>query len=99
MTMESAYEIPVVFKLNEGSRYHFVFIGEPGSLEYGISLFDWKENMVFLKKNKRPEADGNIIDYSFASQASEYHVFRPLQVNSTKPKGLCGYVLLFKKVS
>jgi hypothetical protein len=97
ITMESEFEMPVAIQLEEGSRYHFIFLGDPASLEYQVTMFDWKERMVFCKKYQRETADGNIIDCSFEPAASKYHVFRPLQVSSEKPKGLCGYVLMFKK--
>src|SRR5688500_9460947 len=43
ITMESAYEMPVIMQLEQGNMYHFVFIGDPASMEYQVTMFDWKK--------------------------------------------------------
>src|SRR5687767_14340680 len=95
MTMESAYAMPVIMSLAEGSNYHFVFIGDPGSGLYEMSMTDQAERQVFYKKQE----GGNVIHYNYQPRQSENHMLKPLQVNNYKPNGLCGYVMLFKKVS
>ena len=98
MTMESEYEMPVIVPLTQGSWYHFVFIGEPTSKLYEVRMYDWNERQVFYKKNQWGDVDGNIIDYTYSPQFTEYHMIRPVQVNKQKKKGLCGYVMMFKRV-
>jgi hypothetical protein len=82
ITMESAFEMPVVMPLNQGSWYQFVFIGDYTSKLYEVRMYDW---------------DGNVISYSYIPQFSEFHMMKPVQVNNDKKKNLCGYVMLFKK--
>jgi hypothetical protein len=95
MTMESAYAMPVVMSLAEGSNYHVVFIGDPGSGLYEISMTDQSEKQVFYKKQE----GGNVIDYHYQPRQSENHMLKPVQVNKYRSTGLCGFVMLFKKVS
>jgi hypothetical protein len=95
MTMESAYAMPVVMSLAEGSNYYVVFIGDPGSAVYEISMTDQEERQVFYKKQEA----GNVIHYNYQPRQSENHMLKPLQVNKYKLNGLCGFVMLFKKVS
>ena len=97
ITMESTYEMSVVMQLEQGNMYHFVFIGDPASMEYQVTMFDWKERMVFCKKSQRQAADGNIMYCSFEPEASKQHIFRPLQVTTAESKTLYGYVLMFRK--
>ena len=98
MTMESEYEMPVVMPLTQGAWYHFVFIGEPSSKLYEVRMYDWNERQVFYKKHQWGDVDGNIINYTYQPQFTEYHMIKPVQVNKQKKKGLCGYVMMFKKV-
>jgi len=56
----------------------------------------FKRQVVF-KQNKWADIDGNIISYSYIPQFSEFHMMKPVQVNKKKKKGLCGYVMLFRK--
>ena len=97
ITMESTFDMPVVMQLEQGNMYHFVFIGDPASLEYQVTMFDWKDRMVFCKKSQRQAADGNVLYCSFEPETSKQHIFRPLQVTTAKSKTLYGYVLMFKK--
>jgi hypothetical protein len=97
MTMESEYEMPVVMPLTQGEWYQFVFIGEPTSKLYEVRMYDWNERQVFYKKNQWGDVDGNIINYAYSPQFSEYHMIKPVQVNKQKRKGLCGYVMMFRK--
>jgi len=98
ITMESEYEMPVVIPLNEGTWYQFVFIGDYSSKLYEVRMYDWDEKMVIYKKHQWGDIDGNVISYSYIPKFSEFHMMKPVQVNKQKKKGLCGYVMLFKKV-
>jgi len=98
MTMESDYEMPVIMPLNSGTWYRFVFIGEPSSRVYEVRMYDWNEKQVVYKKNMWGDVDGNIISYSYVPGFTEYHMLKAVQVNKTRKKGLCGYVMMFKKV-
>lgn len=95
--MESDFEMPVVMPLTQGTWYQFVFIGDHTSRLYEVRLFDWKERQVVYKQNKWADVDGNVISCSYIPQFSEFHMMKPVQVNKKKKKGLCGYVMLFKK--
>jgi hypothetical protein len=97
MSMESAYEMPIIVPMTQGSMYEFVFIGDPSSRLYEVRMYDWAENQVVYKKNMWGDVDGNIISYAYIPQSSEYHMIKPVQVNKSKKK-LCGYVMLLKKV-
>jgi hypothetical protein len=97
ITMQSEYEMPVVVPLNQGSWYQFVFIGDISSKLYEVRMFDYNEKQVVYQKKMWGDIDGNIISYSYIPQFSEYHMMKPVQVNKTKKKGLCGYVMLLKK--
>jgi hypothetical protein len=97
ITMQSEYEMPVVVPLNQGSWYQFVFIGDISSRLYEVRMFDYNEKQVVYQKKMWGDIDGNIISYSYIPQFSEYHMMKPVQVNKTKKKGLCGYVMLLKK--
>ncbi len=98
MTMESEYEMPVVVALTEGSWYQFVFIGENTSKLYEVRMYDFDERMVIYEKNRRGNVDANVISYPYIPNSSQYHMMKPVQVNNKKKKGLCGYVMLLKKV-
>lgn len=95
ITMESEYEVPAFVPLIQGSLYHFVFIGEPGSKLFEVRMFDQDENMIIYEK--RAGSEGNVIAFSYVPNLSLQHMFNSLQVNKKKKKGLCGYVMLFKK--
>ncbi len=97
ITMESEYEIPIIVPMNEGSWYQFVFIGDVKSNMYEVRMYDYHEKQVIYQKKKWGDADGNVISYSYVPKMSEYHMIKPLQVNSGQKKNLCGYVMLFKK--
>jgi len=98
MAMESEYEMPVIVPLTQGSWYQFVFIGDITSKLYEVRMFDWDEKQVVYEKKRWGDVDGNVISYSYIPQFSEYHMIKPVQVNSNKKKQLCGYVMLLKKV-
>lgn len=98
ITMESEYEMPVIVPLNQGSLYQFVFIGEYTSRLYEVRMYDWNEKQVVFKQNKWGDVDGNVISYPYQPRFSEFHMMKPVQVNKNKKKGLCGYVMMFKKV-
>ena len=95
--MESAYEMPVVVPLSQGSWYQFVFIGDYSSKLYEVRMYDWDEKQVIYQKKLWGDVDGNIISYSYVPQFSEFHMMKPVQINKDKKKTLCGYVMLFKK--
>jgi hypothetical protein len=96
--MESEYEMPIVVPLTQGAWYQFIFIGDPTSKLYEVRMYDWNEKQVVYQKKMWGDVDGNIISYSYIPQFTEYHMIKPVQVNKQKKKGLCGYVLLLKKV-
>ncbi len=98
MQMESAYEMPVIVPLTEGSWYQFIFIGDMSSKLYEVRMFDWNEKQVVYQKKMWGDVDGNIISYSYIPKFSEYHMIKPVQVNK-KQKQLCGYVMLLKKIN
>lgn len=98
ITMESEYEIPVVVPLTAGTWYQFVFIGEITSKLYEVRMFDWNERQVVYQKKMWGDVDGSVISFSYIPPFSEYHMIKPVQVNKKKKKGLCGYVMLLKKV-
>ena len=95
ITMESQYEVPVIVPLQERSLYHFVFIGDHGANQVEVRLIDSDGNMVIYEKRSRSES--NFISFSYVPKVTLFHQFRVLQVNKKKKKGLCGYVMLFKK--
>ena len=97
ITMESEYEMPVIVPLTEGSWYQFVFIGDYTSRLYEVRMYDWNERQVVFQQKRWGDVDGNIISYSYIPKFSEFHMMKPVQVNKTKKKNLCGYVMLFKK--
>lgn len=99
MSMESEYEMPVVVPLSQGARYQFVFIGEYTSRLYEVRMFDWNEKQVVFQQKRWGDVDGNIITFAYIAPQSEFHMMKPLQVNKKKKKNLCGYVMLFKKVT
>ncbi|HEX5024675.1 MAG TPA: hypothetical protein VFV68_05355 [Agriterribacter sp.] len=98
ITMESEYEIPIIVPMNEGSWYQFVFIGDVKSNIYEVRMYDYNEKQVVYQKKKCSDADGNVISYCYMPKMSEYHMIKPVQVNSGQKKNLCGYVMLFKKM-
>jgi hypothetical protein len=98
MTMESEYEMPVIVPLQERSIYQIVFIGDMKSKLYEVRMYDYDEKMVTYQKKMWGDVDGNIISFSYTPKFSELHIIKPVQVNKQKKKGLCGYVMLFKKV-
>lgn len=97
MAMESEYEMPVIVPLTQGTWYQFFFIGDITSKLYEVRMYDWHEKEVVYQKKLWGSVDGNIINYSYIPQFSEYHMIKPLQVNKKKKK-LCGFVMLMKKV-
>lgn len=99
MAMESEYEMPVIVPLNEGNWYHFVFIGDPTSKLYEVRMYDSDDRQVFYQKHQWGDVDGNIISYTYVPKFSQYHMLKPVQVNKAKKKGLCGYVMMFKRVA
>ena len=99
MTMESEYEMPVIVPLHEGTWYHFVFIGDMSSRLYELRMLDWEERQVVYKKQYGQGMESNIISYSYIPKFSEYHMIKPVQVNKVKKKNICGYILMFKKIT
>jgi hypothetical protein len=98
ISMESEYEMPIIVPLTQGTWYQFVFIGEMSSRLYEVRMYDWNEREVIYKKNLWGDVDGNIISYLYIPAGSEFHMIKTVQVNKKKKKGLCGYVMLLKKV-
>jgi len=96
--MESEYELPVIVPLQERSTYRIVFIGDITSKLYEVRMYDWDEKEVSYQKKMWGDVDGNIIAFTYSPKFSEFHMIKPVQVNKKKKKGLCGYVMLFKRV-
>jgi hypothetical protein len=61
-------------------------------------MYDWSEKQVIYRQKKWGDVDGNVISYLYQPKFSEFHMMKPVQINKQKKKGLCGYVMLFKKV-
>ena len=97
MPMESEFEIPVVVPLRQGTWYRVIFIGDITSRLYEVRMFDWNERQVVYQKKMWGDVDGNIINYDYIPQFTEYHMIKPIQVNKKK-KELCGYFMIFKKI-
>jgi len=98
MSMESGYEMPVIMPLQQGTWYQFVFIGEMASRLYEVRMFDNNEKQVIYQKKLWGDIDGNVISFSYIPQFSEFHMMRPVQENKKQKKGLCGYVMMFRKI-
>jgi len=96
--MESEYEMPVIVPLEERAFYQIIFIGDITSKLYELRMYDYDEKMVTYQKKMWGDIDGNIISFSYSPQFSEFHMIKPVQVNKKKKKGLCGYIMLLKKV-
>jgi len=99
ITMDSEYEMPVIVPLTQGSSYQFIFIGDYTSKLYEVRMFDWDEKQVVFQQKKWGDVDGNVISYSYVPKLSEFHMMKPVQVNKQKKKNLCGYVMLFRKLT
>ncbi len=97
ITMESEYEMPVIFPLTEGSLYQIVFIGDKSSKLFELRMYDWNENQLMNEKNKSGDKNAHIIGYSFIPPKKQFYIIKPLQVNKKKKKDLCGYVMLLRK--
>ena len=98
MQMESEYEMPVIVPLQQGTWYNIVFIGEVTSKLYEVRMYDFQEKQVVYQKHFGQGMESNIISYSYIPKFSEYHMIKPVQVNKKKKKGICGYIMLFKKI-
>ena len=99
MSMESDQELPVIMQLDKGSAYHFIFIGDPGSSLYQLSMYDWKEKEIACRKQESEKGHAYIINYRYSPLQSQSHFIKPLQINDSRKTGLCGYVMMFKKSS
>ena len=75
-----------------------MFIGEITSKLYEVRMYDWNERQVVYQKKMWGDVDGSVISFSYIPPFSEYNMIKPVQVNKKKKKGLCGYVMLLKKV-
>jgi hypothetical protein len=96
MVMESQYEMPVVIPMNLKSNYSFVFIGDPKSRLFEVRVADYTEGQVYYEKKLAGDRDANVISFVYTPPATNYYVFKPLQIKKGKDI-LCGYVLLFKQ--
>ena len=72
------------------------------SLEKGMATIAANLDRMVAKgtisEEDKHKTIGNIITYTYAPGFTEYHMLKALQVNKEKKKGLCGYVMMFKKV-
>lgn len=99
MTMESEFEMPVIVPLSQGTWYHFAFIGELSSKLYEVRMYDQTEKMAVYQKHYGDGMESNVISFSFIPKFSAYHIIKALQVNKKKKKDVCGYIIMFKKVT
>jgi hypothetical protein len=97
MNMQSEYEIPVIVPLKEGSEYEFAFIGDVSSKFYEVRMYDQTEKEVLYLKQLGGK-ESNIISYTFTPKFSAYHIIKPVQQNKKK-KNICGYIMMFRKIS
>lgn len=97
--MESEFELPVIVPFNQGTWYQIVFIGNPESRLFELRMYDWEENMVAYHKQLKKDVNGNVISFTYIPYLTGYHMIKTLQLNKKQKKGLCGYILLMKKVS
>lgn len=95
ITMESDSEIPIIVPMKQGARYQFVFIGDVESNRYEVRMYDYRERQVVYQQKQTEDSRENIIRYTYVPKMSEYHMIKPLQVNTKQKKDLCGYVMLF----
>jgi hypothetical protein len=98
MSMESEYEMPVIVPLREGTWYRFIFVGDITSKIWESRMYDWNEKQVMYQKKMWADVDGNVVNYDYIPRFTEYHMIKVSQVNKTKKKNICGYVMLLKKV-
>jgi hypothetical protein len=96
MQMESQYEMPVVFPLNEKQRYSFVFIGDPKSRLFEVRFFDIAEAPLYYEKKLSGDHQANVILFPFTPVQSNYFVLKALQIQKGK-KDICSYVMVFKE--
>ena len=99
MAMESEYEMPVIVPLSQGTWYNIAFIGEQSSKLYEVRMYDQTDKQVVYQKHYGDGMESNIINYSFIPKFNAYHMIKPVQINKKKKKNICGYIILFKKVS
>lgn len=97
MTMESDYEMPVMMTLTGKMIYQFVFIGDISSKLYEVRMYDNNEKQVIYKKHQWGDIDGNAISFEYSPQFTEPHLLKMVQSNKAKKKGLCGYVMMFRR--
>jgi hypothetical protein len=95
VNMESEHELPVIVPMKMGTPYQVIFIGDAQSQSYEVKMFDFNEKQVFHSRSNNGST--NIISYAYTPQMSEYHLISTSQINATKTKNLCGYILLLKK--
>jgi hypothetical protein len=93
MRMESNNELPVILSLTAGINYRIVFIAENSSSSCEMKLMDWNDKQVAFKKKN---GENNIIAYDYTSNATEYHMIKPMQTNNNNNQ-LGGYFMIFKK--
>lgn len=99
VSMESEYELPVIAPLTKNTWYHIVFIGNEDSRLYEMRMYDWEESMVAYHKQLQKDVNGNIIQFRYIPYQTGYFMMKALQVNKNRKKGLCGYMMIMKKVS
>lgn len=97
ITMESAFEMPVIVPLTRGTWYQVVFIGEKSSKLHELRIFASDDRKIASELNRGKDLNGHIISYPFIPQSSEYYMIKLLQINK-QLKEMCGYVMLLKKV-
>jgi hypothetical protein len=96
MQMESQYEMPVVFPLNEKEHYSFVFIGEPQSRLFEVRLFDIAEAPLYYEKKLSGDHQANVILFPFTPVQTNYFVLKAVQIQKGR-KNICSYVMVFKE--
>lgn len=64
-----------------------------------MRMYDWEESMVAYHKQLQKDVNGNIIQFRYIPYQTGYFMMKALQVNKKRKKGLCGYMMIMKKVS
>jgi hypothetical protein len=95
--MKSQYEMPIILPLREGTWYRVIIIGDITSKLFEVRMYDWNEKGVVYQKQRSKDADGNIINYDYIPQFSEYYMIKPVQINDKK-KDVNGHIIMFKKI-
>lgn len=97
---ENAYDMPVLFPLQQGVHYHFIYIGDKASKTYEMRLTDKMDHVAVKQRKMWGDVDGNIIEFSYKPQSSDGYVANLFQYNpKLKQEKICGYFMVLKRTS